>query len=67
LQFISKRNPKKLFWVGAIGPMTACLLGVAIVMIAGYDYLGAPIKTVYNIPRGENWGAGAGAWRLAVL
>ncbi|KAF8059692.1 SULTR2 [Scenedesmus sp. PABB004] len=52
LMVVSRRYPKKLFWLAPLGPMIAALIGVAVVGGMKFNYLGAPIKAVLTIPRG---------------
>ncbi len=50
LRLLSKRV-KKLNWLGAMGPILACAIGIAAVAAGGLQNKG--IKTVQKIPHGE--------------
>lgn len=50
LKLLSKRV-KKLHWIGAMGPILACAIGIAAVAIGKLNTRG--IKIVEKIPQGE--------------
>nr|AWG96598.2 putative H+/sulfate transporter [Scenedesmus acutus] len=52
LMVLSKRYPKRLFWLAPLGPMAAAVIGIIVVVVGRFNYLGAPIKVVLNIPKG---------------
>ncbi len=50
---ISKRFPRRFFWVSSVGPMIACIVSIIVVKVGKYDYWpGSPIRTVNYIPKG---------------
>jgi hypothetical protein len=48
------RRPK-LFFLKALGPFLACVIGIAVVAGAGFSNGKGPIKIVKNIPSGKCW------------
>jgi MFS superfamily sulfate permease-like transporter len=40
LMVLSKRYPKKLFWLGSVGPMAAAIIGIVVVAVGKFNYLG---------------------------
>lgn len=53
LKIVSKKV-KKLHWIGAMGPIMACIIGIAAVAAGGLQKRG--IKIVEKIPQGiRDW------------
>jgi MFS superfamily sulfate permease-like transporter len=50
LKLLGKRYPKA-FWLGALGPISACAIGIIAVVAGNLDDRG--IKIVESIPQGE--------------
>ena len=40
LMIISKRYPKKLFWLAPLGPMAAAVIGIIVVVVGKFNHLG---------------------------
>jgi hypothetical protein len=40
LMVLSKRYPKKLFWLAPLGPMAAAIIGIIVVVVGKFNYLG---------------------------
>jgi MFS superfamily sulfate permease-like transporter len=53
LKMLAKRF-KKAFWISALGPISACVIGIVAVVAGGLQNRG--IKIVESIPQGEFWG-----------
>lgn len=40
LMIVAKRYPKKLFWLAPMGPMVAAVIGIIVVVVGKFNYLG---------------------------
>jgi MFS superfamily sulfate permease-like transporter len=40
LMVLSRRYPKRLFWLAPLGPMAAAIIGIIVVVVGKFNYLG---------------------------